>query len=97
MLTSCCCLFCRRLIDVQNNAGFTALHFAAWVGCQGALSALLSLDARQGLRSCSANGDWITCPVGSTSLHLAAMKGHLHVAKVLLLDYVGDADYHSAT
>lgn len=34
-----------RLVDVANDAGYTALHYAAWAGSVASIRALVSFEA----------------------------------------------------
>ena len=59
--------------DAQNTRGESALSWASYKGCEGAVRLLLARGARQELQN----------EYGSTALHNAARKGHVGIAKLL--------------
>merc|ERR1712166_880906 len=81
-------------VNDQDNHGFTALHFAAWIS---------SLELAEVLLAANANVD-IKNNMGSTALHKCAEKNSFEVAKVLvaananvdILNSDGDTALHAA-
>ncbi|KAN0137681.1 Ankyrin repeat-containing domain protein [Lactarius tabidus] len=61
-------------VDMRDNSGNTALHFAVSEGHPDIMRLLLDCDANVNMRDIS----------GNTALHVAASEGHLEVARILL-------------
>eukprot|EP00798_Chlamydomonas_sp_ICE-L_P003791 gene3791-13860_t len=78
----------RRNLDTPNAAGFTPLHHAVW-GRQGAaVQILLQHGADMMSTNTRAAGDIVTCPPGTTPLHLAACRGHMEICRILLKSWL---------
>lgn len=73
---------------MRTQTGFTAMHYAAYSGCQKALAVLLSCGANLVLSVLYDCMDVINCPPGTTALHLAAREGNEPVVQQLLKAYV---------
>lgn len=64
-------------VDVRMMAGFTALHMAAIVDARAVLRVLLGAGARLCCPTLFGSYDFITCPRGTSAMHLAARCGVL--------------------
>jgi len=71
-------------IDVRTSSGFTPLHHAIYAGAVEAAAMLCAMGASPTAQSTFANLDWMSCAAGSTPLHLAAARGALPLAKMVL-------------
>ena len=78
-----------RLVDTRSMRGYSPLHYAVWSSSLAAVQALLGHGARQDVRNRSSGEAWLECDiVGCTPLHLAAVRGNVEAARMLLVDYV---------
>ncbi|KAG2484759.1 hypothetical protein HYH03_016413 [Edaphochlamys debaryana] len=77
-----------RLVDLPNHSGYAPLHFAAAAAQPRALGALLTGGANVASRSWYDGHDWITCPRGSTALHLCARRGDVGMCKIILRHFL---------
>ncbi|KAK9834186.1 hypothetical protein WJX81_006554 [Elliptochloris bilobata] len=74
-----------RYIDSRAENGLTAMHIAAAVGSLGCVRALLGAGASLMVRTVDLDmPSLLTCPPGSTPLHLAAQHGHVSILQAML-------------
>jgi hypothetical protein len=78
-----------RYVDIQSADGAVALHEAAWYRARQATACLLAAGASQHVRSRGGFGVDSVCTLRCYPLHLAAVRGDITTAKILLQDYVG--------
>lgn len=81
-----------RLVNSRSLCGYSPLHYAVWNSSLGAVQALLGHGALQDVRNTSSSDTWLVCHIiGCTPLHLAAVRGDVEAARMLLVDYVSGA------
>ncbi|KAF6260885.1 ankyrin repeat-containing domain protein [Scenedesmus sp. NREL 46B-D3] len=76
-----------RYVDVRNEVGHTAVHYAVQAGAQQTLAVLLSVGANPSLVSLLDCMVWDNLPKGSSPLHVAARKNDPALAMHLLKAY----------
>jgi ankyrin repeat protein len=77
-----------RYMDVRNQVGHTAVHYAVQAGAQQTLAVLLSAGANPSFTSLFDCMVWDNLPKGSSPLHVAARKNEPALAMQLLKAYV---------
>jgi ankyrin repeat protein len=75
-------------MDVRNQVGHTAVHYAVQAGAQQALAVLLSTGANPSFVSLCDCMLWDNLPKGSSPLHVAARRNEPALAMQLLKAYV---------
>jgi hypothetical protein len=82
------CFAAARYMDVRNQVGHTAVHYAVQAGAQGGLAMLLSAGANPSFASLCDCMVWDNLPKGSSPLHVAARRNEPALALQLLKAYV---------
>jgi len=76
------------LVDVRMLTGFTALHVAVVADARAVLRVMLRAQPRLVTPTLFGSYDFITCPRGTTPMHLAARHNRIEAAKMILLAFV---------
>lgn len=85
------------LVDVRMLTGFTALHVAVVADARAVLRVMLRAQPRLVTPTLFGSYDFITCPRGTTPMHLAARHNRMEAAKMILLAFATSTSNGGAT